>query len=461
MRALPVKVVLALVWLLQAAVLGFAAAVETAVPAGYAYPRVAVGWASPLPAAFSELASAPNAPNLEMAGSLAKLDLKNQADRQSLAPVVDALTHDLGLSPEKFMALKPADRSAALAMALDEARGRLETKVQYLTAQARDSSWAVQPGDREAQAKLYDTLAALGEIRRFYGAFLTEESRAAVAEGYRQANSRALEIREALVRQAGKGAEVLAAAPAKAAAPAVVMEFAKPSATAVKLLEDMKNTRSGWGLDDFRTLYKGYGFIETQGGKHVKFTHSAFPELVQHVSRGRSLAPGYAVDAVKMIERLEKMQAERAPPATAAAQAPQEIPLAELKFLLDKPPIEVPGKTAASRKHDRKAAARAEREKTAAQAKEIVVETPPVAVAAAPVSGERVRIEKVDVAAERAAAQAQAEAERGPAPIMTLQPAAPRQAPGKVELPQPEPPTATEAPAAGKRTFWEKLFFWR
>jgi len=169
MRDFRLKPLLAALWLLQAAALSFAAAVETSVPAGYAFPRVAVGWASPLPAAFSELSSTGKIPNAELVGGLSKLDLKSAEQRQSLAPVVDALTHDLGLTPEKFIALKPAERASALAMALDEASVRLDQKVQFLTGQAREASWKVQPGDREGQAKLYDTLAALGEIRRFYG----------------------------------------------------------------------------------------------------------------------------------------------------------------------------------------------------------------------------------------------------------------------------------------------------
>jgi hypothetical protein len=77
---------------------------------------------------------------------------------------------------------------------------------------------------------------------------------------------------------------------------------------AEKLFERMKRTKSGWGENDFRTLYTGYGFIESEGGKHIRFAHPTYPELYATVARQRSLPPGYAQTAVRLITRLLELE---------------------------------------------------------------------------------------------------------------------------------------------------------
>lgn len=382
---------LAVLWLLQAAALGFAAAVESGV-GGYAYPRVSAVWAGPLPAALSQLSAVPGGANPAMVGMLSKLDLKNPADRQSMAPVIYALSHDLGITPERFRALKtPEEKASALAMAIEQAHDSLEAKVQLLAGQARDATWAVAPGDREAQAGLYHMIADLREIRRFYGVFLSEDAKTAVEKSYGLANARALEIREALIRQAGAGLEAKTeAVPERPQAPAVVLSA--PSATAVDLLEKMRRSKADWGLKDFRTVYNGYGFVESEGGKHVRFIHPVYPELHATVSRGTSLAKGYAADAVKLIDRLEELRAANRPKEVVSAEAPREIPLEELQFLLAQPTVPVLSVKAAARKHGRKVAAS----------------------------------RKTDVSG-------------AVEPIMTLQPSTPREDAPKIEPPSPEP----------------------
>jgi hypothetical protein len=36
-----------------------------------------------------------------------------------------------------------------------------------------------------------------------------------------------------------------------------------------KLLERMRRTRFGWGQDDFRRLYRAYGFEVIEGKRHI------------------------------------------------------------------------------------------------------------------------------------------------------------------------------------------------
>jgi hypothetical protein len=77
---------------------------------------------------------------------------------------------------------------------------------------------------------------------------------------------------------------------------------------AEKLFERMKRTKSGWGENDFRTLYTGYGFSESEGSKHLRFAHPRFPDLYATVARQRSLPPGYAQTAVRLITRLQDLE---------------------------------------------------------------------------------------------------------------------------------------------------------
>jgi hypothetical protein len=423
----PLSRLLAL-WLVAAALC--ARAVEVGVGGGYAYPRVAVGWANPLPGAFATLAQGPGAPHADLLTAFSQLDIKDAAARQSLAPITYALTNDLHLTPEKFLKLSAEDRALSLGLALDQARDELVGKVNALAARAAQAH-AVQAGDREAQAELYHTLAELAEIRRFYSPLMNEETRTLVAESYATADRRATAIREELLKQAG---EALKTPDTAKAAPVPLVELTKPTPNAVKLLADMRNNRVGWGLDDIRAVYKGYGFTEIQGGKHVKFTHPAFPQLTQHVSRGSSLSPAYARDAVELIDELEKLRAARAPPVP--NQAPKEIPFSELSFLLDKPKVEVLSARALERKKEMKSAAREARE--TAKAATVVAE-PQV-------------VEAVVKTPEPQIQPAVVKVEEHPSPVMTLQPATRHIEEVKPEMPPPQ------AEPAKKTPFWKKIF---
>lgn len=87
------------------------------------------------------------------------------------------------------------------------------------------------------------------------------------------------------------------------------------SPAAEKLLQRMRQTKNGWGPDDFATLYGGFGFTVHEGGSHTIYIHETYKQLRATVGRHGTLAPGYAQHAVKIITQLKKLEAD------AAAQA--------------------------------------------------------------------------------------------------------------------------------------------
>lgn len=71
-----------------------------------------------------------------------------------------------------------------------------------------------------------------------------------------------------------------------------------------KLLERMRRTRFGWGQDDFRHLYRAYGFEVIEGVRHIVVRHPDHPDLNTTVARHEELDPAYARTAVRLIEEL-------------------------------------------------------------------------------------------------------------------------------------------------------------
>ena len=78
-----------------------------------------------------------------------------------------------------------------------------------------------------------------------------------------------------------------------------------------KLLGRMRRANSGWRLRDFRTLYSGFGFEETDIGKHTNYRHPRFPTLWTTVPRSSPLSKRYAEDAVSMIDELRRLEEGR------------------------------------------------------------------------------------------------------------------------------------------------------
>ena len=77
---------------------------------------------------------------------------------------------------------------------------------------------------------------------------------------------------------------------------------------AIKLLEQMRNSKTGWKRSDLDKLYKGFGFVVKNGSNHDIMKHPDFPELRATLPRHRQLARGYVEFAVKLIDRLIDLQ---------------------------------------------------------------------------------------------------------------------------------------------------------
>lgn len=77
---------------------------------------------------------------------------------------------------------------------------------------------------------------------------------------------------------------------------------------AEKLLARMRQTKSGWGLEDLDTLYRGFGFESLEGGKHRMYIHPHFKELRATVARHKSLPIGYVQYAIRLIDRLKDLE---------------------------------------------------------------------------------------------------------------------------------------------------------
>lgn len=81
---------------------------------------------------------------------------------------------------------------------------------------------------------------------------------------------------------------------------------------AEKLLKKMRASKDGYGQSDFERLYTGFGFEKKTGGNHDTYFHRKY-ELKAQVARHNTLATGYAVTAVDIIDKLlEKQATEKA-----------------------------------------------------------------------------------------------------------------------------------------------------
>ncbi|MCH7764064.1 MAG: hypothetical protein IIB95_10035 [Candidatus Marinimicrobia bacterium] len=72
---------------------------------------------------------------------------------------------------------------------------------------------------------------------------------------------------------------------------------------ALKLLERMRRTKSGWGQKDFKRLLLGFGFTKKEGKKHTLYFYKEH-KLSIGVPRHDSLKEWVADDAVKLIDEL-------------------------------------------------------------------------------------------------------------------------------------------------------------
>ena len=77
-----------------------------------------------------------------------------------------------------------------------------------------------------------------------------------------------------------------------------------------RILEKMRQTKSGWRFADLEKVYLSLGFEFREGKKHRLYMHPRFTELRATVTRSRSLAKGYIEHALHLAKRLEEMEAK-------------------------------------------------------------------------------------------------------------------------------------------------------
>lgn len=85
---------------------------------------------------------------------------------------------------------------------------------------------------------------------------------------------------------------------------------------AIKLLERMRLSKTGWSAKDLFQLYEGHGFLIIHGSKHDIVKHPRYPNLRTTLPRHDYLARGYVDYAVKMVDQLlalEKQEEEHGP----------------------------------------------------------------------------------------------------------------------------------------------------
>jgi len=80
---------------------------------------------------------------------------------------------------------------------------------------------------------------------------------------------------------------------------------------ASKLLERMRQKKTGWKRHDLERLYKRFGFVITDGGSHDKVTHPEFPELITSLPRHDRIHEYMVIQAIRLVDRLEKLRRER------------------------------------------------------------------------------------------------------------------------------------------------------
>lgn len=77
--------------------------------------------------------------------------------------------------------------------------------------------------------------------------------------------------------------------------------------TAAKLRARMARSPGGWGSNDLDRLFRGFGFVMREGGKHRLYSHPTYPMLRATVPRGSPLATGHVESALKLLDRLDDL----------------------------------------------------------------------------------------------------------------------------------------------------------
>jgi hypothetical protein len=77
------------------------------------------------------------------------------------------------------------------------------------------------------------------------------------------------------------------------------------------LFTRMRQTPFGWRQDDFRRLYRAYGFEVMEGRRHIVVRHPDHPDLTTTVARHQELPPAYARTALRLIGELLRRTAHQ------------------------------------------------------------------------------------------------------------------------------------------------------
>jgi len=250
--------------LLAAALAATARAGVVVSPSGSVFTPPGGAWSGPLGIAFSDPAlSSFLPPGLSLTPSLtpgAPTPTLSAEALRTAAPLVQSLAKSLEITPAALTAMDPQTRKHAIEMAVEEAREHVRTKAYELQETARALSRPDRVMDKESRAELYAAVSSLMEMRDFYGPWLDKDGAAAVEDGYSLASARAWQVRTWLLapeaEAVSRRTHGRAAASERAAAPVAPLYVLDPGATAMKLREDMKNNKSGWGQSDLDTLYR-------------------------------------------------------------------------------------------------------------------------------------------------------------------------------------------------------------
>jgi hypothetical protein len=77
---------------------------------------------------------------------------------------------------------------------------------------------------------------------------------------------------------------------------------------ALKLLDRMRQSKSGWKPRDLQSLYISYGFLISHGASHDIIKHSKYPQLRTTLPRHNEIAKIYVDIAIRLIDQLTTIQ---------------------------------------------------------------------------------------------------------------------------------------------------------
>ncbi len=280
----------------------------------------------------------PGAGGAALGPGLAPLTAPGLTPGAGYAPVVAQLQGGLALSPKAFAALPLAERRAALELAVDAAEQDLRRHTYALSERVAALAAPGKSLDKDGRAELYRVVAQLQEIRTQYAPLVPVDARPSLDDAFGRAATRALEIRDALLKdRARRMADALgetgeSAPPAPAAAVAYARSLPEPSSNLRKAVAELRANPVGRKFHEVEYVLTGYGFELAPGGSHNRFRFPGLkPQIVPH---DRNVEPAYVRSAVEAADLIEALRAPDAAPAPeTAAGPPEQVDLGSLAIL--------------------------------------------------------------------------------------------------------------------------------